>query len=78
MSDPYDYPKVCEVCGGGTFYHYCDFGYEYDYCADCNTAYDEEGKIIPEGPEPEIEPEEVKEERPTEGQQILNFLLNHK
>lgn len=48
MSDPYDYPKKC-ICGNTTFFHLQEGN--YDYCRECNAAYDEDGNLIPEGPE---------------------------
>lgn len=53
---------VCDKCGGRQFYHYDEGLVEYDYCANCNTAYDEDGRVLPEGPE-EYNPDSPEHER---------------
>lgn len=79
MSDPYDYPKVCECCGNKQFNHFSDFGWDYDYCTECNAAYDEEGNLIPEGPEPDVN-DLIDVEQPdvNDGQQIMHNLLTRR
>ena len=51
MSDSYDIPIKCQVCGNTKFYHLDDYGYDYDYCTECNAAYDEDGNLLAEGPD---------------------------
>jgi len=41
----------CEKCGNDKFQHFSDIGVDYDYCTKCGAKYDEDGKLIPEGPE---------------------------
>jgi hypothetical protein len=54
---------VCKVCGHNQFGRIEDYGYEFSYCQKCFTNYDDEGNIIPEGPEPLYEPDSPEHER---------------
>jgi hypothetical protein len=62
------------VCNNTRFYHFDDCESDYDYCTECNTAYDEEGNIIPEGPEPEQAPEDITPAEP-EGQKNWAYFM---
>jgi hypothetical protein len=66
---------ICKVCGGTQFNHFDDLGCDYDYCIKCNTAYDEEGNIIPEGPEPDMSTQEQQAEQDEHNESQFKAML---